>query len=375
MPQTCVFLHEHDGSCNDAVVRSDPVIGQANTSLRRLLLLVATASIVLAVPAVGGASSSPTTTSLQAQNAALTAKSRAAVLGLYSLDQRLAAARVHLATLQSQLQTMRAERATLRRALGVARTATRIAQRHVARRLQLLYEHENVEPLEILLGAKSLDDAMNGLDNLKGVARQDNTVLREVTGARTRFTLASTKLAARVATLEAATSDAAATAESLVQTRAQRSAYIASLATQRRMNDQQISTLVARAQAAQVKSAQLAPSNDFVPSSAPVANVDAPAASVTTSVVSVTGGRTLTVVATGYALGGSTSTGLPVGWGVAAVDPSVIPLGSHMTVPGYGEAVAADTGGAIVGNTIDLWFPTVAQANAWGRRVVTIVIH
>ena len=58
----------------------------------------------------------------------------------------------------------------------------------------------------------------------------------------------------------------------------------------------------------------------------------------------------------------ATTTGLPVGWGVAAVDPSVIPLGTHMTVPGYGEAVAADTGGAILGATIDLWFPTTAQA-------------
>ena len=72
---------------------------------------------------------------------------------------------------------------------------------------------------------------------------------------------------------------------------------------------------------------------------------------------------------------GRTSTGLPVGWGVAAVDPSVIPLGTHMTVPGYGEAVAADIGGAVRGAVIDLWFPTIAQANAWGRRSVTIVLH
>jgi 3D (Asp-Asp-Asp) domain-containing protein len=91
--------------------------------------------------------------------------------------------------------------------------------------------------------------------------------------------------------------------------------------------------------------------------------------------VSAASGRTITVSATGYALPGRTSTGLPVGWGVVAVDPSVIPLGTHMTVPGYGEAVAADTGGAVTGSTIDLWFPTIAQANAWGRRVVTITLH
>jgi 3D (Asp-Asp-Asp) domain-containing protein len=86
-------------------------------------------------------------------------------------------------------------------------------------------------------------------------------------------------------------------------------------------------------------------------------------------------GRSITVSATGYALPGRTATGLPVGWGVVAVDPSVIPLGTHMTIPGYGEAVAADTGGAIVGATIDLWFPSVSQALAWGRRTVTITLH
>jgi 3D (Asp-Asp-Asp) domain-containing protein len=46
-----------------------------------------------------------------------------------------------------------------------------------------------------------------------------------------------------------------------------------------------------------------------------------------------------------------------------------------MTVPGYGEAVAADTGSGIGGATIDLWFPSTAKALAWGRRSVTITLH
>ena len=46
-----------------------------------------------------------------------------------------------------------------------------------------------------------------------------------------------------------------------------------------------------------------------------------------------------------------------------------------MTIPGYGEGVAADTGSGVQGATIDLWFPTTAQALAWGRRVVTITLH
>jgi 3D (Asp-Asp-Asp) domain-containing protein len=45
-----------------------------------------------------------------------------------------------------------------------------------------------------------------------------------------------------------------------------------------------------------------------------------------------------------------------------------------MLVPGYGPAVAADVGTAVRGLVIDLWFPTLAEARAWGRRTVTITL-
>jgi 3D (Asp-Asp-Asp) domain-containing protein len=83
----------------------------------------------------------------------------------------------------------------------------------------------------------------------------------------------------------------------------------------------------------------------------------------------------VTVLATGYALPGRTASGRPVGWGVVAVDPALIPMGSRLAIPGYGMGVAADTGGAIVGARIDLWFPSVAQAHAWGSRTVTITVY
>jgi uncharacterized protein YabE (DUF348 family) len=54
---------------------------------------------------------------------------------------------------------------------------------------------------------------------------------------------------------------------------------------------------------------------------------------------------------------GITSTGVPVTKGIVAVDPSVIPYGTQMYIPGYGFGEAADTGGAIVGDIIDLGFP------------------
>ena len=61
--------------------------------------------------------------------------------------------------------------------------------------------------------------------------------------------------------------------------------------------------------------------------------------------------------------------------GVVAVDPSVIPLGTRLFVPGYGPAVAADVGSAIKGTIIDLWMPSTAAARAWGRRTVTITVY
>ncbi|WP_456277152.1 ubiquitin-like domain-containing protein [Bacillus sp. AK128] len=59
---------------------------------------------------------------------------------------------------------------------------------------------------------------------------------------------------------------------------------------------------------------------------------------------------------------------------VIAVDPNVIPLGTKVYVEGYGYAVAGDTGSAIKGNKIDVFFATKAEAYRWGRKTVKIKI-
>ena len=59
---------------------------------------------------------------------------------------------------------------------------------------------------------------------------------------------------------------------------------------------------------------------------------------------------------------------------VIAVDPTQIPLGTLVEVPGYGIAIAGDTGGDIKGNRIDLHYPEVQQAMDFGRRKITIKV-
>lgn len=71
---------------------------------------------------------------------------------------------------------------------------------------------------------------------------------------------------------------------------------------------------------------------------------------------------------------GYTATGVPARRGVVAVDPRVIPLGSHVYIPGYGHAIAADTGGDIKGSRIDVCIDTYQEAIIFGRRSVTVYV-
>ncbi|MHB1628398.1 MAG: 3D domain-containing protein [Bacilli bacterium] len=90
---------------------------------------------------------------------------------------------------------------------------------------------------------------------------------------------------------------------------------------------------------------------------------------------SLVASEVLTVVATAYSNpGGFTATGAPAGFGDIAVDPSIIPLGTKLYIPGYGYGVANDTGGAIQGYRIDLCYNSVSQAIDFGRQVVKVYI-
>lgn len=309
---------------------------------------------------------------LRSENATLADRAQAAVLELYALESGLARAERRLATLRTRSQQVAARRDEARRNLQILRRALALAEDQLGTRLRTLYMDGDADPLAILLGARSLDEALTALDNFGRLARQDKEIISDVKKTRSDVRTALRTLAAEQARLARLTAEAEVERDALLAARSERTGYLAELRRRQGLNAAQIANLTEQAQAAEVKSHEIesgssSGSGDSSSSSGspPAAPTAAPAGP----------GTQMTVQSTGYALRGTTATGIQTTWGVVAVDPSVIPLGTRMTVPGYGEGVAADTGGAVKGLVIDLWFPTREQALAWGRRTVTITLH
>lgn len=282
---------------------------------------------------------------LRSENSALAGKSRATWLSSVTLSTRLDQTRAALVRLRARREAISAQHAEAEQSLRLARHTLEVSQRRLADRLRLLYEQGPADPMSVLVGATSVDDAISRIDNLHRIAGLDRDVIDAAKAARAHLTVVTQRLAADEARAQETEAATAATVVALAATQREQAATLASLHAERSANSSRISTLESQAR-------ELAAS---------------PSAGQS--------GRTLTVLATGYSLTGHTATGVPVGYGVVAVDPGVIALGTKMTIPGYGEGVAADTGGAVSGAHIDLWFPTEAEALAWGSRTVTVTLH
>jgi 3D (Asp-Asp-Asp) domain-containing protein len=282
---------------------------------------------------------------LRSENSTLTDKARATWLGSVTLSTRLDQTRAALVRFRARREAIATQRAEAEQSLRLAHRTLQVSQNRLADRLRLLYEQGSTDPMSVLVGATSIDDAINRIENLHRIAGGDRAVIDAAKTARAHLTAVAQRLAtdeARARETEAAT---AATVSALEAAQQEQAARLVSLRAQRGANSSQISTLESRARE--------------------LSAIPIPGRS----------GRTVTVLATGYSLTGNTSTGVPVGYGIVAVDPGVIALGTKMTIPGYGEGVAADTGGAVAGAHIDLWFPTDAEALAWGSRTVTVTLH
>ena len=331
---------------------------RASCHLRPARAALAGAAALVALLVSGAAQADdPATesTQLRADNTSLAAKSNQVLLRLYALESRLRQSERRVAALEERRAELESERDDAEHQLDVAKENMAVAHGQLGRRLRQLYVEGDVDPLAVLLGAESLDDALAALDGLNRLAEQDTDIIDQLTRARAELRTALARLAERRAEVESALAEAKAAQAALVRSREQQSAYLATLNRQQELNRSQIANLSQQAVESEERSEEL---SQGVPPAPPPPS-----------------GNKLTVSSTGYCLRGTTATGIPVAWGVVAVDPAVIPLGTRMYVPGYGEGVAADTGSAVRGNIIDLWFPSCAEALDWGRRTVTITLH
>lgn len=92
------------------------------------------------------------------------------------------------------------------------------------------------------------------------------------------------------------------------------------------------------------------------------------------------GTRKFEAKVTGYSSGTGgvgyyTSTGTRVHWGTCSVDPRYIPLGSLLTIDGLdGMFTAEDTGSAVVGAMVDVWFPDLESARRWNTKYKSVTV-
>ena len=292
---------------------------------------------------------------------------RGAAIELFASEVALARARADSARHTRRQRSLTIVHARLVARTAVVRGSLAATQARIGLLLRRLYVEGDAEPVAVLLGARSLDAVREGVDGLERAVRRNRALIAQahrqasalrVRLAQVRRAQAGIRRAQRLAAVATARLEAATAARRSTVLTLRRRATAAQVVAQ---------TEAARRAAARVQAPATLASAPAPARPSASAQPAIPAASGTT--------RTLVVDAVAYHLRGRTSSGLPVGVGVVAVDPGVIPLGTRLFVPGYGNAVAADTGTAIRGAIIDLWMPSTAAARAWGRRTVTITIY
>jgi 3D (Asp-Asp-Asp) domain-containing protein/peptidoglycan hydrolase CwlO-like protein len=316
-----------------------------------------------------------------------------ALLQLFAADSAVSRARVRAADLRTQAQAQEDRVADARREVRIGRSNLDVARADLATRVTAAYRAGTIDPIVVLLSASSLTDALDGIDIVNRVSARDAGLIANVEHGLTASRRAEQLLVAEQRRLDAASAAADAEQARVESTRAAKASLVAGLRSSKQIAAQRLTAIEAEAAAARQKADAIddgaAASGGSGGSSGGGSGSSSgggssgggsgggsgdPAPPPTPSPGPVSSGQTLTVVSTAYAIHGTTATGIRTRRGICATDPSVIPLGTQFDVPGYGRCVAADTGGAIKGNRIDVWVATEAEALDWGFKTVTITV-
>ena len=302
-----------------------------------------------------------------------------ALLDLFAADSAVGRARARAEDLGARAGAQAERVADARREVTVGHANLRVAQATLSTRLAAAFRAGDVDPFVILLSASSLADALDSIAIVNRVSARDATLIDNVQRGLSASRRAERTLTAEQGRLTTASAAANAERSRAEAARAAKATLVAGLRSSKQIAGRRLTQLEEAAAAVRDKAAKIEGDvatagggdgtttsdgggtgtgpNDPGPTPRPVGS-----------------GQTLTVVSTAYAIHGTTATGLRTRRGICATDPRVIPLGTKFDVPGYGRCVAADTGGAIKGNRIDVWVETEAEALQWGLRTVTVSI-
>jgi len=245
------------------------------------------------------------------------------------------------------------------------------------KRMRAMYTDGNSSYLEVLLGSHSISDFISKMDITAKIIQYDNNIIDNVKQHQSVVTLQRKNLDAENTNLQALKSDNQSSLVKLSSDISKQKTLLSNATDKEKqlIEDQRQKELAKAAAVAAQKAKDVAAQNAkdaATKNTTLLAAPNSPSQVAPSTPASST--KSITVEATAYCTGTFTSSGTQVHRGEIAVDIRIISLGTKVFIPGYGNATAEDTGGDIIGNRIDVYFPTAAEANAWGRRTITIQI-
>ena len=188
---------------------------------------------------------------------AKTAPESSALLQLYAAESALARSQAELARLETRSAELARDERGARQRTEIVRRSLAASQQRVAILLRELYVQGEPDPIAVILGATSLDEAMAGIEGLARSTAQNERLGREAERQARRLEQLRADLAVRHASLDRARNEARAGAERLAAAVAGQRATVATIRRTETLTTQRLTTLQSQARAAEQRSEDL----------------------------------------------------------------------------------------------------------------------
>ncbi|MHB0867653.1 MAG: 3D domain-containing protein [Thermoleophilia bacterium] len=320
-----------------------------------VILTVIPLSLLVISSATATSAGQQSESDLEAKSSELDARYRQSLADLVAVDSEVNRTNTEIQTATQRRDDIQGQLQAEQQRLDEIQSRLTSQQGSLEKRLLSTYKSDDIGYLEVVLGAGDFSDFLNRVDMVSLIAEDDRELIISVQESRKSVEEKLALLSRQQEELAALVNQLSSAQQNLLNAQAEQQRVSDTIKGQMQDNENMLGQL--QSEAAAIETSMNNIQNNSGGNSPPPA-----------------GGSSFTVTATAYCLGGTTATGMPVGRGIIAVDPRVIRLGSRVHVSGYGDAIAADTGGAIKGNKIDVWLPC-GEAYAWGVRTVNVTVY